>query len=213
MPASRWRAPAPAAAGRGPWPRRGCRAAGTGRGAGCHGRHRRRPRRRRQRRPDAAVFAAREGDLESAKLLLDAGADVNQTTEYGWTPLLTATNNRNYKLGALSARARRGREPRQQGRLDAAVPRHRQPQHRRRRLSGAEAGHGPPGVHQDPAGQGRGRQRAGEGKHAAAGRSSPTQWFLEAGATPFIRAAQSSDLELMKLLLAHGADPKIEDGP
>src|SRR5262245_31995225 len=42
----------------------------------------------------ALVFAAREGDIESAKNLLDAGADVNQTTEYGWTPLLTATNNR-----------------------------------------------------------------------------------------------------------------------
>jgi ankyrin repeat protein len=35
------------------------------------------------------------------------------------------------------------------------------------------------------------------------------QWFLEAGATPFVRAAQSSDTELMKLLLARGADPKI----
>ena len=34
------------------------------------------------------------------RLLLDAGADVNQATEYGWTPLLTATNNRHYKLGA-----------------------------------------------------------------------------------------------------------------
>src|SRR5262245_54304476 len=48
----------------------------------------------------ALVFAAREGDLESAKLLIAAGADVNQTTEYGWTPLLTATNNRHYKLAA-----------------------------------------------------------------------------------------------------------------
>ena len=46
----------------------------------------------------ALVFAAREGDLESAKLLVEAGADVNQTTEYGWTPLLTATNNRHYCL-------------------------------------------------------------------------------------------------------------------
>src|SRR6202030_3166162 len=35
------------------------------------------------------------------------------------------------------------------------------------------------------------------------------QWFLESGATPFVRAAQSSDTELMKLLLAYGADPKI----
>src|SRR5262249_28491198 len=45
------------------------------------------------------VLAAREGDFESAKLLLAAGADINQTTEYGWTPLLTATNNRHYQLG------------------------------------------------------------------------------------------------------------------
>jgi ankyrin repeat protein len=44
------------------------------------------------------VFAAREGDLESAKLLLDAGAPIDQVTEYGWTPLLTAVNNRNYQL-------------------------------------------------------------------------------------------------------------------
>jgi ankyrin repeat protein len=35
------------------------------------------------------------------------------------------------------------------------------------------------------------------------------QWFFEAGATPFVRAAQSGDVDLMKLLLAHGADPKI----
>jgi ankyrin repeat protein len=35
------------------------------------------------------------------------------------------------------------------------------------------------------------------------------QWFFESGATPFVRAAQSGDTQLMKLLLAHGADPKI----
>ena len=35
------------------------------------------------------------------------------------------------------------------------------------------------------------------------------QWLYEDGATPFLRAAQSSDVELMKLLLEHGADPKI----
>ena len=46
------------------------------------------------------VFAAREGSLDTARVLLEAGADVNQATEYGWTPLLVATNNRNYKLGA-----------------------------------------------------------------------------------------------------------------
>jgi ankyrin repeat protein len=35
------------------------------------------------------------------------------------------------------------------------------------------------------------------------------QWFFESGATAFIRAAQSSDIDLMKLLLSHGADPKL----
>src|SRR4029077_10405445 len=35
------------------------------------------------------------------------------------------------------------------------------------------------------------------------------QWLDENGATAFLRASQSGDLELMKLLLAHGADPKI----
>src|SRR5437660_1141050 len=35
------------------------------------------------------------------------------------------------------------------------------------------------------------------------------QWFFESGATAFVRAAQSSDVALMKLLLARGADPKI----
>ena len=36
------------------------------------------------------------------------------------------------------------------------------------------------------------------------------QWLDENGATAFLRASQSGDLELMKLLLARGADPKID---
>ena len=35
------------------------------------------------------------------------------------------------------------------------------------------------------------------------------QWLFEDGATPFLRAAQSGDLKLMKLLLDKGANPKI----
>jgi len=36
------------------------------------------------------------------------------------------------------------------------------------------------------------------------------QWLDENGATAFLRASQSGDLVLMKLLLAYGADPKID---
>ena len=38
--------------------------------------------------------------MECAKILLDAGANVNQQTHYGWTALLTATQNRHYQLAA-----------------------------------------------------------------------------------------------------------------
>src|SRR6185437_7135196 len=42
----------------------------------------------------------REGCLECVQVLVASGARVNETTNYGWTPLLTATQNRYYKLAA-----------------------------------------------------------------------------------------------------------------
>jgi ankyrin repeat protein len=35
------------------------------------------------------------------------------------------------------------------------------------------------------------------------------QWLFEDGSTPLLRAAQSSDIDLIKLLMERGADPKI----
>ncbi|HMB74377.1 MAG TPA: ankyrin repeat domain-containing protein, partial [Gammaproteobacteria bacterium] len=57
-----------------------------------------------ERRPDggeltALVYAARAGSIDAARVLLEAGADVNQVTRYGWSPLLAATQNRNYQMG------------------------------------------------------------------------------------------------------------------
>ena len=97
--------------------------------------------------------------------LVAAGADVNQVTQCGWTPLLTATQNRHYAAGHLPARTRRRSEPRQQRRLDAALSGHRQPQYRRRRLSGAAGRSRSPRVHQDAARPRRERQRPREGQH------------------------------------------------
>src|SRR5690606_18183140 len=57
-----------------------------------------------ERRPDGGeltplVYAARSGSIESARVLLERGADVNQLTRYGWSPLLAATQNQNYQMG------------------------------------------------------------------------------------------------------------------
>ncbi len=46
----------------------------------------------------ALVYAARTGNIDAARVLLEGGADVNQTTRYGWSPLLAATQNQNYQM-------------------------------------------------------------------------------------------------------------------
>src|SRR5712691_1059345 len=152
------------------------------------------------------IFAAREGDLESAKALLDAGADVNQTTEYGWTPLLTATNNRHYKLARYLIE--RGGNPNIANKggwtpLYLATD--------NRNIEGGDYPVPKPDMDHlelitfllehdaDPDARAK--------DHTLTRTIFTMQWFYEAGATPFIRAAQSSDTVLMQLLLDYGADP------
>jgi ankyrin repeat protein len=152
------------------------------------------------------VVAAREGDLESSKLLLAAGADVNQTTEYGWTPLLTATNNRHYKLsqfliehGADVNKANKG----------SWTPLYLATDNRN--IEGGDFPVPKPDI--DHIEYIKFLLDHGANPNIPAKDNTLTrtiftmQWFLEDGATPFIRAAQSADLELMKLLVAHGANP------
>ena len=156
----------------------------------------------------ALVFAAREGDLASAKLLLDAGADINQTTEYGWTPLLTATNNRHYAFGKFLLE--RGADPNKANKGgwtplylatdnrnieggDYPVPK---PDMDHLEYIKLLLGHGA-----DPNGRVR--------DNTLTRTIFTMQWFYEDGCTPFVRAAQSSDSELMQLLLDWGADPFI----
>ncbi len=155
------------------------------------------------------VYAVRSNDLDSVKVLLAAGADINQTTGYGWSPLLVATQNRYYKLGSYLLDHGADVNLANKG---AWTPLYLATDNRN-----IESGDYP--------------VRKGDMDHldyikllldhganvnARMKDSTETrtvftnQWLDENGATAFLRASQSGDLVLMKLLLAHGADPKID---
>ncbi len=167
----------------------------------------------------ALVLAAREDCLECAELLLKAGAPVNQRTYYGWTALLTATQNRHYRLGAYLLD--HGADPN--------IPNNGgwTPLYLATDNRNIESGDYPvrtPDMDHldyirlllDKGANVNARVCSPDSKPGACtGDSTETrtnftmQWLFEEGATAFLRAAQSGDVPLMKLLLEHGADPKI----
>jgi ankyrin repeat protein len=153
------------------------------------------------------VFAAREGDIESARALLDAGAAIDQKTEYGWTPLLTAVNNRNYRLAQMLVE--RGAD------VNAANKGGWTPLYLATDNRNIEGGDYPvPKPDMEHLELIRVLLEKGANPNAKVKDNTLTrtiftmQWFFEDGATAFIRASQSSDTDLMALLLKHGADPK-----
>lgn len=167
----------------------------------------------------ALVLAARQNCLECAQSLLDAHAGVNQTTRYGWTALLTAIQNRHYKLAAYLLD--HGADPNIANNggwtpLYIAVD--------NRNIEGGDypvrdpdmdhlafikllIAHGANvnaricGVESTP--------QHCKGDSTETRTIFTMQWLYEDGATPFLRAAQSGDVTVMKLLLDHGANPKI----
>jgi len=157
---------------------------------------------------NALVFAARQGSLESAAALIEGGAPVNQQTEYGWTPLLTAVNNRNYRLAAHLLE--NGADPNLANK-GGWTPLYLATDNRN-----IEGGDYPvPKPDMDHLEMIRLLLDKGANPNARVRENTLTrtiftmQWFFEDGATAFVRASQSSDTALMKLLVSRGADPKI----
>jgi uncharacterized protein len=154
------------------------------------------------------VYAARTGAIDAARVLLEAGADVNQTTRYGWSPLLAATQNRNYQMGKfliehgadVNIANKGGWTP-----LYLATD--------NRNLEGGD--YPTPRPDMDDLEYIKLLLDSGADPNARLSESTETrtvftnQWLDEDGATAFLRASQSGDIVLMRMLLDYGADPKI----
>ena len=160
------------------------------------------------------LFAARDGLLDAAKILLEAGADANRPDPNGITPLMMAITNG--QLPVATFLLERGADPRAAdwyGRtpLWAAV------EIRNLDLRSAATDNG---VDREAALRliaallDKGVDVNARVKEFPPARRymlplGSLEWVDITGQTAFTRAAQSADLEAMRLLLAKGADPKI----
>jgi len=164
------------------------------------------------------LFAARQGALEAVRVLAEAGADVNELAPKGSNVLLVAINNHHYELASFLVE--NGADPHatdKQGytALHAAV----QAETSRAYFGPALPSTGKmdrltfikflvdQGVELD-ARLAPGTAREATTLDTIADRLIDYSVSL-GGATPFFLAARFADVEVMRLLVAHGADPLI----
>jgi ankyrin repeat protein len=155
----------------------------------------------------ALHFAAREGAPDAVRALLASGARVDQPSVDGSTPLLVAVQNGHYDIAQLLLE--HGANP------DAANAKGWTPLYlavkNRNQETTAIPGPRTDGVVDiirslldcgaNPNLRIKEETEVHQGMTAL--------WLKEAGATPLLRAALSGDLTLVRLLIAHGADPLI----
>jgi ankyrin repeat protein len=155
----------------------------------------------------ALLFAARQGSLECVRALVTSNAEVNQASADGSSPLLVAVQNGFYDIalflmdhGAnLNLANAKGWTP-----LYLAVK-------NRNQETTAIPGPNTDGVLEfigtllDRGANPNLRIQADTEVH----QGMTAAWLKEAGATPLLRAALCGDLPVVRLLLAHKADPQI----
>jgi uncharacterized protein len=158
------------------------------------------------------LFAVRAGHVEATRVLLDAGANVNERMQDGTSPLVLALINGHYELASYLVD--RGADPNADRQGWTAL-------HQIAWTRRPNTGFNLPGAVQTGGVNSldlvRKLVKAGADVNARQTRE-PKDGFRNQlnriGATPFLLAAKSVDLPLMRLLLELGADPKIttEDG-
>src|SRR5881397_1148056 len=153
------------------------------------------------------LFASREGSLETARVLVDAGAKVDKTSFDGSSPLLVAVQNGHYEIARFLLD--HGADPNQANTkgwtpLYLAVT-------NRDALTTAVPPPNSDGVLDfikfllDRGADPNRRIRVHTEVHSA----NYSLWLKEDGATPLLRAALCGDLTVVQLLLSHGADASI----
>ena len=159
----------------------------------------------------ALMFSARENDLESVKLLLDAGADIDAAAGDLSSALGLAIQNGAYDVASYL--------------IDRGADIHHTdlnnctPLWLAVHVRNHDSSVGIPWVvTSDPffliekllnKGANPNSRAKAAPPYRKNNASSGSPWLVYEGATPFLRAAAAGDVPTMKLLLAHGADPKI----
>jgi ankyrin repeat protein len=155
------------------------------------------------------ILATRQNDKDTVRILLDAGADINLTMADGTSALVIAIINAHFELASYLLK--RGADPnlpdgKGMAALYGAVD--------MRNVMTTDVPQAKPDS-LDPLDLIKALLEKGADVNARLtaklpyrGGTNPT-WQSEVGATPFLRAAYSNDVVVMRLLLAYGADPGI----
>jgi ankyrin repeat protein len=170
----------------------------------------------------ALLYAAREGHLEAARELVESGADINRTdinradvnqaSGDKFTPLVMAITNGHFELARYLLD--HGADPKPASlsgmtALYAAVDVQWAPKAWFPQPSTEQEKVGYLDLMKDLLAKGAPVNAPINDKPWFRSFTNDYTWVDPAGATPFWRAAQSSDTAAMRLLVKHGADPKI----
>jgi ankyrin repeat protein len=162
----------------------------------------------------ALHYAVRQGNVEAVDALLDKGADVNGVSADNTTPLMLATINGRFDLAMRLLE--RGADP------TIATVAGGTPLYRVLDLQWAPKSFypQPPDARQQQTGYLELMQALLERGADPNARLRKALWYTRhgfglegidpAGATPFWRAAEVGDVDAMRLLVAHGADPSLK---